>query len=75
MEPGEKELREAFESTTTKNVTTVIDYSKETRKLTREVEEKVLRIEAELIENKKIISDLRLQLSTVQARVFSGGTI
>lgn len=74
MEPGEKELRKAFEDVTTKNVKTTVDYSTETRKMVRDLEEKVGKLEGMLQSQTSIIEAMRAQLACVQTRVFSGGT-
>lgn len=70
----EKELREAFENTTTNNVKTMIAYSKETRKIVRDSEEKIIKLEKELRNQNTIIDELRNHISNVQAELFRGGT-
>lgn len=74
MEAGEKELREAFECTTTKNVKTILEYSRETRELTRKLEEKVIRLEGIIRNQDTDLQALRQQLATIQTIVFSRGT-
>ena len=74
MEAGEKELRKAFEDVTTNNVKTISDYTKETRKMLRDLEVKIDQVTNIVINQNTTIDNLRLQLSNVQAKVFSGGT-
>ena len=72
MAPGEKELRQTFEETTTKNVRTVIDFTQDTRKMFRELEEKVERLQRQAIVQNETISRLTTQLAYVQAKVHDG---
>jgi phage host-nuclease inhibitor protein Gam len=74
MESGELELRKAFEETSTRNIQTILEYSKETRRLNRELEEKVKCMEASLIAYDSKIVALQSQISYIQTKVFSGGT-
>jgi hypothetical protein len=74
MEAGEKEMRMAFEEVTTKNVKATIDYSNETRKMVRTIEEKVKLLEDMMQSQNKTISDLRQQLAIVQGKLYQGGS-
>ena len=74
MEAGEYENRKAFEEVTTRNVRTVIDYSKATRDLVRESDKKVDHVEKLLQEQNKTIAQLRQQLAVVQGKLYNGGT-
>jgi len=74
MESGEKELRKTFEDTTTNNVKTISDYTKETRRIVRELEVRLNTANNMIINQNTTIDNLRLHLSNVQAKVFSGGT-
>ena len=74
MESGEKELRKIFEDVTTGNVKTVIDYSKNTRSMIRNLESTVVQLQSRLIDQDANISALRTQLAGVQAKVYAGGT-
>lgn len=74
MESGELETRKIFEETTTKNVQTGISFTQDTRKLFRELEEKVLLLESIVRQQQETINEFRMSLSVVQMRLFSGGT-
>jgi len=74
MESGEIELKKAFEEVTTKNVRMAIDYSKETRNLTRELQKKVLHLEEILREYDKKLIMMQNQISNIQQKLYSGGT-
>ena len=74
MEAGEKELRLVFEETTTRNVQAMLDHGNETRKLMRELQEKVRKQDDTIIELNKQIQAFKLQLANLQMEVYKGGT-
>lgn len=74
MEAGELELKKAFEEVTTKNVKVMLEYGKKTREIVRECEIKINKLEEMLRINNETIQQLKLQLSSVQTKVYSGGT-
>jgi len=74
MATGDKELRKAFEEVTTRNVNTTISHSNETRKLVRELEQKVISLQNTIMSRDNDIVLLKKQLATIQTIVFSGGT-
>ncbi len=74
MKSGEKELRLAFEEVTTNNVKAVVDHSNETRKIVRELEDKLNSL-GDLIRNYDTTIDLlKQQITHLQMKMFSGGT-
>ena len=75
MESGERELRKAFEEVTTRNVVAAIGYGNETRKLTKELLDKVNQLEEQVRLQDKTINDLRLLLTNVQAKLYSRGSV
>ena len=48
MEPGERELRKAFEEVTTNNVKSIVSYTTKTRDMARDLEKRVEKLEARL---------------------------
>ena len=74
MEPGELELRKAFEEVTTKNVKAILEYSKTTRAGMRELEEKIVKLEKQVIAQNEIIESIKVQLANVQTKVYREGT-
>lgn len=74
MAAGDKEMAEAFEETTRRNVLACVEFSNETRKLVKELEDKVSNLQATIRARDDELNQLRLQLSTIQAKVFVGGT-
>ena len=74
MESGEYENRKAFEEVTTKNVKTMIGFSEDTRELIRNFEERMIKLESILRQQNVELSNFRLQLAGVQAKLFNGGT-
>ena len=73
METGEKELRKAFEETSTRNINAAIAHGNETRKLTRTLEDRVKLLEEKEIQNKNTIEELRKQIQTLQIKLYTGG--
>lgn len=74
METGEKELRKVFEDVTTGNVKAILDFSTITRKIVRDLENRVIQLELKLIEQNNVINELKIQLSAVQMTLFNKGT-
>jgi len=74
MEAGEREMRKAFEAVTTQNVRTTIDYSKETRKLVRELGENVKELKGMVATRDGELAELRRQLGILQGKIYQGGT-
>ncbi|KYK22696.1 hypothetical protein AYK24_00280 [Thermoplasmatales archaeon SG8-52-4] len=74
MEAGEMELRKTFEDVTKQNVQASIDFSNETRKLFRELEDKFKHLENTVLSQIQLIEGLKQQLSFVQRTLYAGGT-
>lgn len=74
MEAGEKELRQAFEEVTTNNVRAAVDHANGTRKIVRDLEEKVVILEGTIRQYDEKLEALNIQLNRIQAIVYSGGT-
>ena len=74
MESGEREMRKVFEDVTTKNVKATVAHSNETRRLLRELENKVKLLEEQLRQSNERIGELRTFITHLQSKVFSGGT-
>ena len=74
FQSGEKELKKAFEEVTTRNVLAILEYSKETRKLVRDLEQKVLNFEHAVQERDKEVSRLKEQISILQQKLYQGGS-
>ena len=74
MEPGEKELKLAFEQTTTNNVRAMLEHGNETRRLLRELEERISLLEGIIRQQDTKFETIRSQLASIQQKVFSGGT-
>ena len=74
MEAGELEMRKAFEEVTTRNVQAAINYSNETRKIVRQLEEKMIHFENLAQAKDKEIVGLRQQISVLQQKLYQGGS-
>lgn len=74
MESGEKEVRMAFEEVTTRNVKAAIDFSNETRRMVKDLEIKVKHFEELSIEKDKEIKVMKEQISSLQQKLYRGGT-
>lgn len=70
----EKELLQAFEETANRNIQMILDHSNETRRLTKEFEMKVLKLEEQIRIQNTTIEDLRKLLVNVQMKVYAGGS-
>lgn len=70
MESGEKELRQAFEETTRRNVQTNVDYSTDTRKIVRELEGKITLLESKIMEYEKRYDIVKKQIIQLQMKSY-----
>ena len=75
MEAGELEMRKAFEEVTTRNVQAAINYSNETRKIVRQLEEKILHLERLAQAKDKEIAEMRQQISVIQQKLYTGWSV
>ena len=74
MESGELELRKAFEQVTTNNLKMIQDYTTETRKIMRKTEEEVQELKNMIAMRDKQLTEMRTQLSVLQAKIYQGGS-
>lgn len=74
MEAGELELRKAFEEVTRKNVSIVIDYSKDTRRLVRELGDQVKNLQNTILSKTSELNLLKTQVAMLQAQMYQKGT-
>lgn len=74
MESGEKELRKAFEEVTTNNVRAILDHANSSRKMVRELEEKVLQLEELLRQYDNRFATMQNQITNLQAKLYRGGS-
>ena len=75
LEAGEKELRKIFEDITTNNVKAVLGHANETRTMLRDVEKKIKSLENFVLTQNGLIDNLRVQLASVQAKLYEKGTV
>lgn len=73
MEAGELEMRKVFEEVTTRNVQAAIDFSNDTRKIVRELEQKMKHMEDMIQAKDKVISEMKSQIAWLQQQVYKGG--
>lgn len=71
---GDKELRKIFEETTTQNVKAVVAYSTDTRKVVRELEEKVRSLDGLVRQYDQRFAEVTKQLAALQTKVYAGGS-
>lgn len=74
MEAGELEIRKAFEENSVRNIKIIEEYTKETRKLVRELENRVHQLKNLVIQRDKDVQELRQQVSLLQGKLYAGGT-
>ena len=74
MEAGERELKKVFEDVIRNNVLTIQDYTKQTRTLVRDLEKEVKELKNIIVMKDKEFTELRKQVSFIQAKLYNGGT-
>ena len=75
MSAGDKEIVLASEEVNRKNILACVEFSNETRKLFRELEEKFNNLEGLVMAKDVEINELRRQLRIVQGTLYAGGTV
>ena len=70
MEAGEKELREAFESTTTQNVKAILEYSNGTRKMVREVERRLSMVDEVILNLQKRLDEIDKVIAVIRGEIY-----
>ena len=73
LQQGELELRKVFEETTTKNVRTIVAYTTETRKMFRELEERMHGYEAKISQQAQQIQQLQQQIAQIRGQLYRPG--
>jgi hypothetical protein len=74
FQSGERELKKAFEEVTTRNVLSILNYTKETRKLFRTLEEKVVNLEQGILQRDIDIDRMKKQIASLQQKLYNEGT-
>jgi hypothetical protein len=74
MDSGEKELRKIFEETTTNNVRAAVSHGNESRRLVRELTEKVVLLEGQLRQTNIRIDELKSLVTNLQIKAYQAGT-
>ena len=74
MAAGEYEARKAFEETTVRNMHTVVEFSQDTRKIVRELEEKILRLQNVILSKETQIQAMQQQIATLLQNKYNEGT-
>ena len=75
MESGEKEMRKVFEETTTRNVMANVEFSNDTRKLVRELQENIDSTNNNFQALTEKVKQLQSQITYLQTIMFRGGTV
>lgn len=74
MEPGEKELRQIFEKTTSNNIRSIIAYNTHTQDLVENLEKKVGNLDGVVRQYDTTIDNLKKQIVVLQTKIFQGGS-
>ena len=74
MEPGEFEFRKAFEETTIRNMKTIVEFSQDTRKLVRELQEEVKHLINALQSRETQLQQMQIQIAQLLQDKFNKGT-
>ena len=69
----EKELRKAFEETTTNNLKATIEYTKTTRKMVREQAELIKSLNQTILNYEERFDLITKQLAAIQMKMYRGG--
>ena len=75
MEAGEKEQRKAFEEVTRRNVIAAIEHGEETRKMVRELQENVRRLQNIILNRERDLESLKIQVVKLLTERYSKGTV
>jgi len=75
IQQTEKELRKAFEETTTRNLTAVVTHTNNTRELVRTLEEEITTLKNMVVTYTDQINQLKMQVSKLQQKAYAGGTV
>lgn len=75
MEAGEKEIKKALEEVQVRNITTIVSFVEASRQMTLAQQIKIDSLNAQLIAQAELLSQFRVQLAHLQAKVFSGGSV
>lgn len=73
FQSGEREAKKAFEEVTTRNVKTILEYTRETRRIVRELEERVVNLEKANLGLEVKILDLQRQIQLLQIKLYNNG--
>lgn len=74
IKPGEAQVVLASEEVQRRNIQSMMGHGNETRKLVRELEGKVKKLEQSLNSQNQIIANLQIQLAGIHAKLARGGT-
>ena len=73
MATGDKEILEAFEETTKRNVNAVIAYSKETRKIARDQDTIIKGLQNQVNSQNELIEQFKKQMTSIQMKLYTKG--
>lgn len=71
MLEGEKELRKVFEETSTNNIKAMLEHGNESRKLVRELQERLDHVETQLRQKEEKIESLRTSIVQLQMKTYN----
>ena len=75
LDPGEKEMRLAFEDVTTRNVKAILEHGNTTRKLASETNASVQQLKQEILQQNQKLQQMTQQLAVVQGKLYAGGSV
>lgn len=64
----------AAEKVQTQNIRTVVEFSQTTRKLVRELDERIIALKNLVMTQQGTIDNIQKQMAAIQQRLYSGGT-
>ena len=75
MEAGEKEVKKALEEVQVRNITTIVAFVEDSRKLILAQQIKIDSLNAQIVAQAELLNQFRVQLAHLQTKVFSGGSM
>lgn len=74
MEAGEREIKKGLEEVQVRNITTIVSFVEDSRKLILAQEAKIDSLNSQMIIQANLLNEFRKQLAHLQTKVFSGGS-
>lgn len=74
LEAGELEVKKALEEVQVRNIQTIVSFVEASRQLILAQQLKIDSMNSQIIAQQDLLNQFRIQLASVQTKVFSGGS-